>query len=124
MKRILFLCLCMFGAAMSIPAYAANAFSIPALSPTPQFDMGSTAQSVTFTVNNSSNGGERIYIMRFRINSGSTFNAATAAPAGWTPQRIRRARPWRRALPRVAITACPTSSPPACTGRYGTRSRR
>jgi hypothetical protein len=66
------------------PVHAANNDSIPALSPTPQFDMGSTAQSVTFTVNNTSSAGERIYIMRFRINSGSTFNAATAAPAGWT----------------------------------------
>ena len=66
------------------PAHATNGFSIPALLPTPQFDMGSTAQSVTFTANNSSNAGERIYIIRFRINSGSTFNTATAAPVGWT----------------------------------------
>jgi len=74
----------MIAAAMSTLAHATNRFSVNALSPTPQFDMGSTAQSVTFTVNNTSTAGERIYVMRFRINSGSTFNAATAAPAGWT----------------------------------------
>lgn len=84
MKRCGFPALLIALAAVSIPARAANSDSIPALSPTPQFDMGSTAQSVTFTVNNTSSAGERIYIMRFRINSGSVFNAATAAPAGWT----------------------------------------
>ena len=84
MKRIFFPCLLMIAAAMSTLAHATNRFSVNALSPTPQFDMGSTAQSVTFTVNNTSTAGERIYVMRFRINSGSTFNAATAAPAGWT----------------------------------------
>ena len=84
MKRLFVLCFLMMSAATGTWAHAANGDTIPALSPTPQFDMGSTAQSVTFTVNNTSSAGERIYIMRFRINSGSTFNAATAAPAGWT----------------------------------------
>ena len=86
MKRLFYPYLLMIAVAMSTSAHAANGFSVSALSPTPQFDMGSTAQSVTFTVNNTSSlaTGERIYIMRFRINSGSTFNAATAAPAGWT----------------------------------------
>ena len=84
MKRYGFLGLFVALAAVSIPAQATNGMSIPALSPTPQFDMGSTAQSVTFTVNNISTATERIYLLRFRISSGSLFNAATAAPAGWT----------------------------------------
>ncbi|TMH24266.1 MAG: hypothetical protein E6H61_04275, partial [Betaproteobacteria bacterium] len=62
--------------AANMPVRAANIFSVPALSPTPQFDMGSTAQAVTFTVNNTSSAGERIYTMRFRISGGSTFNTA------------------------------------------------
>lgn len=51
-----------------------------------QFDMGST-QSVTYQITNTAtapNAGERIYEVRFRINSGSLFSASTAAPAGWT----------------------------------------
>jgi hypothetical protein len=46
-----------------------------------------TTQTVTFTVTNTSTGGQtgdRIYEIRFRISSGSLFNASTAAPAGWT----------------------------------------
>ncbi len=50
------------------------------------FPMGST-QSISYTITNtatSPNNGERIYEMRFRLNSGSTFSSSTAAPAGWT----------------------------------------
>ena len=71
------------------------------------FAMGST-QSITYTVANTSTGtnsGERIYEVRFRINSGSLFNASTAAPAGWTrtsfstTQVIFQATSWAAAIP-------------------------
>jgi len=68
-------------------AHAARTYSntqSPALGT--NFDMGS-AQSLTYAVTNTSTGGnvgERIYEMRFRLNSGSLFSASTAAPAGWT----------------------------------------
>ena len=48
--------------------------------------MGST-QPLSYLVSNTNtapNTGERIYQVRIRINSGSTFTAATVAPAGWT----------------------------------------
>ena len=50
------------------------------------FNMGST-QVLTYTVTNTVTGGnigERVYEVRFRLNSGSLFSASTAAPAGWT----------------------------------------
>lgn len=50
-------------------------------------DMGAT-QTFNYLFTNTSTGaqaGERIYEVRFRLNAGgSTFNGATAAPAGWT----------------------------------------
>lgn len=69
------------------PVEAARLFTItqnPALGTA--VDMGST-QSLTYTITNTSTAGEageRIYEMRFRINTGSTFSAAIVAPAGWT----------------------------------------
>lgn len=69
------------------PVEAARLFTItqsPALGTA--YDMGST-QSITYTITNTStagNVGERIYEMRFRINTGSTFSGAIVAPAGWT----------------------------------------
>lgn len=50
------------------------------------FPMGST-QSVSYLITNTASGpnvGERIYALRFRINSGSVFSGATSAPAGWS----------------------------------------
>lgn len=50
------------------------------------FDMGST-QSLSYSITNTAtapNNAERIYEVRFRLNSGSVFSASTAAPAGWT----------------------------------------
>ncbi len=85
-KHIFFLLVFFFIFAHS-SAEAARQFDItqnPALGT--QFDMGST-QSITYTITNTSTGGnagERIYDMRFRINTGSTFSSAIAAPAGWT----------------------------------------
>lgn len=68
-------------------AEAARLFTItqgPALGTA--FDMGST-QSITYTITNTNtapNTGERIYEMRFRINTGSTFSNTIVAPTGWT----------------------------------------
>jgi hypothetical protein len=69
------------------PAYAARAYQI-SQNPSPAvFTMGDT-QPLTFTITNANTGGnvgERIYRVRFRLNSGgSVFDPATAAPAGWT----------------------------------------
>lgn len=70
------------------PAYAARAFTMTLVSPSPaQLDMGvvSTAVFSVTNKNTGTNGGESIYNVRFRINSGSTFNCgSTAAPSGWT----------------------------------------
>lgn len=68
-------------------ALAARSFSYTQ-SPAPgtAFSMGTT-QALSYTITNTatgSNAGERIYEVRFRISSGSTFAASTAAPAGWT----------------------------------------
>lgn len=69
-------------------AHAARTFSY-AQTPSPAtaiFVMGST-QSLSYQVTNTNTGtntGERIYQVRIRINNGSTFTAATVAPAGWT----------------------------------------
>jgi hypothetical protein len=69
-------------------AHATRSFSY-AQTPTPPtaiFSMGST-QSLSYLITNTNtagNAGERIYQVRIRINSGSTFSAATVAPAGWT----------------------------------------
>jgi hypothetical protein len=48
--------------------------------------MGST-QSLSYLITNTNTGGnagERIYQVRFRINSGSLFSNTIVAPAGWT----------------------------------------
>jgi hypothetical protein len=69
-------------------AHAARTFSY-SQTPTPPaaiFPMGST-QSLSYLITNTNtapNTGERIFTVRIRINSGSTFTAATVAPAGWT----------------------------------------
>ena len=69
-------------------AHAARTFSY-SQTPTPAtaiFAMGST-QSLSYLITNTNtapNTGERIFTVRIRINSGSTFTAATVAPAGWT----------------------------------------
>lgn len=68
-------------------AEAARRFTVQQTSPTPPADfvMGTT-QAVTFTVRNTSTGGnafERIYEMRFRISTGTTFSMLTTPPAGW-----------------------------------------
>lgn len=51
------------------------------------FDMGSL-QSLSYQVSNTNNAGnigERIYQVRFRLNTGgSLFSSTTVAPAGWT----------------------------------------
>lgn len=70
------------------PAEAARSYTISQTNPASGSDvlMGSTVP-VTFRITNTANGGnagERIYEMRFRISSGSTFASTTAAPAGWT----------------------------------------
>lgn len=69
-------------------AFATRNATFTQTSPTPPgvFDMGTT-QTLTFSVGNANTGtnaGERLYAVRFRINSGSTFAGTTAAPAGWT----------------------------------------
>ena len=70
-------------------------------------DMGSI-QTLTYLITNTASGGnagERIYEMRFRINSGSLFSASTAAPAGWTRSAFSttsvsfRATSWVNAIP-------------------------
>ena len=71
------------------PAQAARIFTITQVSPAlgTAFDMGS-AQSVTFSVMNTSGGGnagERLYEIRLRLpGTGTVFASSTAAPAGWT----------------------------------------
>ncbi len=69
--------------------------------------MGST-QTLTYTITNTAtapNNTERIYQMRFRLNSGSLFNASTAAPAGWTRSAFSTtsvtflASSWANAIP-------------------------
>lgn len=70
------------------PAEAARSYTISQTNPASGSDvlMGSTVP-ITFRITNTANGGnagERIYEMRFRISSGSTFASTTAAPAGWT----------------------------------------
>jgi len=69
-------------------AEAARDFTITQINPTAPAEvvMGTTVP-FTFRITNTNTGGntgERIYEMRFRIESGTTFSAATAAPAGWT----------------------------------------
>lgn len=110
MKRFhlgLLLSLALFGWAM--PAQATRQYTITQTSPAPpaQFEMGS-AQTVVFNVSNTSNGGnagERIYEMRFRLNSGTVFSSTTAAPAGWTRTAYSttsvtlRANDWTTAIP-------------------------
>lgn len=93
----------------TLPAQAASQYLISQTSPTApsQFDMGST-QTVTYNVTNNSNGtnvGERIYEMRFRLNSGTVFSSATAAPVGWTRTAFSttsvtlRANDWTTSIP-------------------------
>ncbi len=75
--------------AASFAAEAARTFTVvqsPATVPLPKYPMRTT-QALSYTITNTSTGGnagERIYRCRFRINNGSTFANATAAPAGWT----------------------------------------
>ncbi len=68
-------------------AEAARSFTVLQTVPAPgtAVDMGST-QAITFRVTNTNtpnNTAETITTLRFRVNSGSLFNAATAAPGGW-----------------------------------------
>ena len=107
-KRLLLLCVLIVLALGHDLALAARAFTY-AQTPSPataQFDMGST-QSLSYLITNTNtapNTGERIFTVRIRINSGSTFTAATAAPAGWTlttrttTTATYRANAWANAL--------------------------
>lgn len=70
-------------------------------------EMGDT-QAFVFRIANTSTGsniGERIYEVRFRINTGSQFSSSTAAPAGWTRTAWSttsvtfRANSWNSAIP-------------------------
>lgn len=88
LKSRLFLLVALFVSLLSVEsAQAARSFGntqSPALGSNLAM---STNQSLTYAVTNTATGGnagERIYEMRFRINSGSLFSASTAAPAGWT----------------------------------------
>jgi hypothetical protein len=98
-------------AALGLPglAWAARTFTMSPQTPAAgtEFDMRST-QSVSFQVNNTASAGnvaERIYLVRFRINSGSVFAGATAAPAGWsrtaftTTSVTFQATSWANAIP-------------------------
>lgn len=87
MKRFAILTLFLLGLYPG-SAEAVRRFTVVQTNPAPPayFIMGTT-QSVTFTVTNTSRGrniGERIYEVRFRINTGTTFSRATAAPPGWS----------------------------------------
>jgi hypothetical protein len=88
---------------------AARTFTTLQTSPAPgsTLDMG-TVQPFTFRVTNTSGGGnagERIYEMRFRLNNGTLFDAATTAPAGWTRTGYTtttvtfRATSWANSIP-------------------------
>ncbi|HEX3096708.1 MAG TPA: hypothetical protein VHQ02_03260 [Usitatibacter sp.] len=89
-------------------AWAARTFTVlqsPATGT--EFDMRST-QSVSFQVTSTASGanvGERIYLVRFRISSGSVFSGGTAAPAGWnrtaftTTSVTFQATSWANAIP-------------------------
>ncbi len=77
------------------------------------FNMGST-QLLTYPITNTNtapNTGERIYQVRFRLNSGSTFSGSTAAPAGWTRTAFSttsvtfRANSWANAIVLSATTS-------------------
>ena len=74
-------------AAWSDAAFAARTFTyLQAPAAGTKFSMGTT-QALSYQISNTATGGnagERIYEIRFRINSGSTFSSGTAAPAGWT----------------------------------------
>jgi len=104
-------------------AEAARAFGI---AQTPvigsQFDMRST-QTITFTITNSNTAGttDRIYMMRFRLNTGcgtlpcaaSVFSNATAAPPNWTRTAWSttsvtfRANSWAYAIPSTGTNTFP-----------------
>src|SRR5439155_2424812 len=96
MKRCGFLALLVALAAASVSAHAARSFTIAQTAPAApgEVDMGTT-QTLTYTITNTATGtnaGERIYIMRFRLNGGCTgtgctatlFATTSAAPANWT----------------------------------------
>ncbi len=96
MKRCGFLALLVALSAASIPAHAARSFTIAQTAPVApgEVDMGTT-QTLTYTITNTATGtnaGERIYVMRFRLNGGCTgtgctatlFSTTSAAPANWT----------------------------------------
>ena len=86
--RLLVLCVLIGLALGQGLAHAARSFSYvqtPAVAAA-LFNMRST-QSLSYLITNTNtpaNTGERIYQMRFRINSGSLFSNTTVAPAGWT----------------------------------------
>lgn len=95
-RSLTVLCAALILGAWASAAQAARQFSITQINPAApgQFDMG-TAQSLTLRVTNTSTGdnsSERIYEMRFRLNStcsgspctATLFASSTAAPAGWT----------------------------------------
>jgi len=87
---------------------AARTFTVTQSPPAgTEFDMRST-QSVGFQVTSTASGAnalERIYLVRFRINSGSVFAGGTAAPAGWsrtaftTTSVTFQATSWANAIP-------------------------
>ena len=86
MKRRLFALVAIVAAlACAGAAHAARSYTITQ-SPAPgsQFDMGSS-QSITFQIGNTATGGnagERIYEVRFRINSGTQFSGNHAVGFG------------------------------------------
>ncbi|BAV32705.1 hypothetical protein SCL_0383 [Sulfuricaulis limicola] len=100
----------MLAALWLAPAQAARTFTATQTSPAfgSAVDMGS-AQAVTFSVLNTSGGGnagERIYEMRFRLpGTGTVFASSTAAPAGWTRTAFSttsvtfRASSWANSIP-------------------------
>lgn len=85
--RLLACALVLLGTIVAFPAHAARNYTyVQTPAPGSALDMGTT-QTITYQITNTSTGaqaGERIFEVRFRLNGGSTFNGATAAPAGWT----------------------------------------
>ncbi len=109
MKKSIRYILCFFFLmAWHLTAHAARSFTQTLTSPSPaQFDMGSTSTGtwrVTNT-NTAGNVGERIYQVRLRLNSGTTFSNTTAAPPGWTRSSFTttsvffQATSWANAIP-------------------------
>jgi len=99
MKHRIFVALAFALAAASIPAHATRQYTVTQTAPAApgEIDMGTT-QTLTFTFANNnnnigtSNAGERIYRVRFRLPNTCTgtgcnatlFSSTSAAPANWT----------------------------------------